>query len=101
MKASQVHHPIKKILEFHVYSDCTDALKTSLAATLRHSRDQAQWTYDRHTANDRKQFAVSLAREYAENQFEEDPDDGCADKEKERPFQQGEFVGVVEKDSTS
>ena len=88
------------ILEFHIDSDCTDALKTSLAAALRHSREQAQRTYDRRTTNDRKQLAVSMAREYAEEQFEEDPDDGRADKETEQPFQPGEFVGVVELDST-
>ena len=39
-------------------------------------------------------------REYAEEQFEEDPDDGRADEETERPFQPGEFVGVVEEDTT-
>lgn len=86
MKASKVHHHIKKILEFLVYSDCTDALKASLAAAIRHSREQAQRPYDRRTANDRKQLAVSLAREYAKDQFEQDPDDLCADQETERPL---------------
>lgn len=103
MKASQVPHLIKKILIFHVYSDCTDALKTSLAAALRHSREQAQRTYDRRTANDKKQLAVSLARQFAEDQFEQDPDDVCSDQEREeteQPFQPGDFVAVVEKDST-
>ena len=80
-------------MNFTFDNDCTDALKTSLAAALRHSWKQAQRTYGRRTANDRKQLAVSLAREYAEEQFEEDPDDGCVDGETERSFQPDEFVG--------
>ena len=88
------------IFEFH--SDCTDALKESLVTALRHPREQAQHTYDRRTANDKKQLAFSLAREYAEERWDEDididpvqlqPEDDCH-------FQPGEFVGVVEEDST-
>ena len=44
-------------------------MKSSLAAALRHSRKQAEETYDRRTANDRKRQAVSLARGFAEEQL--------------------------------
>ena len=89
----------KSGFQFHINSDCTDALKSSLAAALRHSREQAQKTYDRRTANDRKQLAVSLAREYAEEQYDEDPD-SAHDDDGEQPFELGEFVAVVEQDSS-
>lgn len=92
-------HVIKKIFEF--FSDCTDALKASLAAALRHSREQAQSTYDRRTANDRKRLAVDLARDYAEQQLEEDTDVSLSQQQPDNcPFKPGEFVGVVEEDST-
>lgn len=51
---------------FFFHSDTTDALKATLAAALRHSRDQAEKTYDRRTANERKECTVRVAREYAQ-----------------------------------
>ncbi|XP_073242983.1 uncharacterized protein [Porites lutea] len=79
--------------------DCTDALKASLAAALRHSWQQAQRTYDRGTANDRKQLAVNLAREYAEDHLEEEPDNGQPQSFGDCPFKPGDFVAVVEEHS--
>lgn len=81
------------------HSDCTDALKASLAAALRHSQQQAQHTYDRGTANDRKQLAVNLAREYAEDHLEEEPDNGQPQSFNDCPFKPGDFVAVVEEHS--
>ena len=52
---------------FCFHSDTTDALKASLAAALRHSRDQAEKTYNRRTANEKKECAVRVAREYAQD----------------------------------
>ena len=40
--------------------------KDSLAACLRHSQQQAQKTYDRRTANERKTIELELARRKAE-----------------------------------
>lgn len=51
---------------FFFNRDTTDALKASLASALRHSRDQAEKTYDRRTANERKECAVRVTREYAQ-----------------------------------
>lgn len=84
-----------------LHSDCTDALKNSLAAALRHTREQAQRTYDRRTANDKKQMAVDLAKNYAEASLDGDrqPKEGPrsgADCEVEV----GDFVAVVQEDST-
>ena len=79
--------------------DCTDALKASLAAALRHSRQQAQCTYDCHTANDGKQLAVNLARECAEDHLEEEPDNGQPQSFNDCPFKLGDFVAVVEEHS--
>lgn len=81
------------------HSDCTDALKASLAAALRHSQQQAQRTYDRGTANDRKQLAANLAREYAEDHLEEEPDNGQPQSFDDCPFKPGDFVAVVEEHS--
>ena len=82
------------------HGDCTDAThEASLAAALRHSQQQAQRTYDRRTANDRKQLAVNLAREYAEEHLEEEPDNGQPQSFKDCPFKPGDFVAVVEEHS--
>ena len=77
-------------------------MKESLAACLRHSREQAQKTYDRRTANQRKAMGLELARRKAE--------EGPADVEVAGPSHQpateeaeirvGDFVGLVAEDST-
>ena len=69
-------------------------MKDSLAAALRHSREQAQNTYDRRTAAEKKATALSLARQKAE---------GGADAEALQATEQsskpeitvGQFVGLV------
>lgn len=51
------------------------------------------------TANDRKQLAVNLAREYAEDHLEEEPDNGQPQSFDDCPFKPGDFVAVVEEHS--
>ena len=86
-----------------MHSDCTDALKSSLAAALRHSREQAQRTYDRRTANEKKQMAVDLTKGYAESRLglehDEDSQEG-ATAGAECHVKVGDFVGLVEEGST-
>lgn len=81
--------------------NCTDSPKVSLASALRHSRKQAQATYDRRTANQKKRMAVNLARDYAEGRLEEgeavtasEPEEGSAE------VNRGDFVAVVAEEST-
>ena len=81
-------------------SHCDDALKDSLAAALRHSRDQAQTTYDRRTAIEKRAAALELARRKAE----EGPDQEAL-RHNKQPSEEpelavGQFVGLVGEDST-
>ena len=62
------------------------------------SWEQAQRTYDGCTANDKKQFAISLAREYAEERYNHDPD--SAHDDWRQAFEPGEFVALVEQHSS-
>ena len=85
-----------------VFSDCDDAMKDSLAVALRHSREQAQSTYDRRTANQKKAPAVQFARRKAEAVMEEEHDGaeqrpGSGDQS---DVSVGDFVGLVMEDST-
>ncbi len=93
-----------RVCSIFICSDCTDALKTSLAAALRHSAEQAQRTYDRRTANTKKQLAVNLARQYAESELEQPECRSDADETavpvKEWPFKPGDFVACLEEGST-
>lgn len=85
--------------------DCTDALKESLAAALRHTRKQAERTYDRRMANEKKDQAVRLAREYAEDRMSS-PDQAASSANLKRQtadrshIKLGDFVGLVEEGST-
>ena len=82
-------------------SNCTDALKASIAAALRHSQGQAQRTYDRRTANEKKQLAVDMAREFAEEAANSCAEQaGSSHSSADCEFSQGDFVAVVEADST-
>lgn len=91
---------------FFLRSDCTDALKTSLAAALRHSPEQAQRTYDRRTANQKKQMAVTFTRQYAESELEDGMQPGCSPVDdapllvEECAFKPGDFVATVEDGSS-
>ena len=81
------------------HSDCDDTLKDSLATALRHSREQAQNTYDWRTANEKKAAALDLARRKAE----EGPDRqavGASDQPSEPDVGIGQFVGLVGEEST-
>lgn len=80
-------------------SDCTDAMKDSLAAALRHSREQAQKTYDRRTANDRKAMAVQSARSFAEDRLDQGSEHAQPSGAGER-VKPGDFVGLVEEGSS-
>jgi len=86
-------------------------MKNSLAAALRHSRDQAQRTYDRRTANEKKNMAVGLARRCARGQLDSDSSDSQTEDEREEEEDQdtpssnasikpGQFVGLVDDNST-
>ena len=79
-------------------SGCDDRMKESLAAALRHSREQAQHTYDRRTANEKKAAALELARRKAEQPSAEE---GPSEPEPS-PLEVavGQFVGLVAEDST-
>lgn len=73
-------------------------MKDSLAAALRHSREQAQTTYDRRTANERKSAALELARRKAEEDAEPRPGPSNCPQQPEVGI--GDFVGLVAEDST-
>ena len=85
-------------------------MKNSLAAALRHSRDQAQRTYDRRTANEKKNMAVGLAKRCARGQLDSDSSDSQTECEQEEQDQDtpssnasikpGQFVGLVDDNST-
>ncbi|CAH3192993.1 unnamed protein product, partial [Porites evermanni] len=80
-------------------SECTDSMKDSLAAALRHSREQAQSTYDQRTASEKKAAAVRLAREKAEEGA--DPEAPPATEQSSKPeITVAQFVGLVTEDST-
>lgn len=76
-------------------SDCTEQMKDSLAKALRHSREMAQNTYDRRTAVEKNTMAVSLARQAAEQ-----AEESTAGGEDEDAIKVGDFVAVLEADST-
>ncbi|XP_048585327.1 uncharacterized protein LOC125568059 [Nematostella vectensis] len=65
-------HLLRSSFVTYCYGDsqCTDAMKDSLASALRHTRKQAQLTYDRRNSSEKKSLAVSLASELAENTIE-------------------------------
>ena len=94
---------LKLVVVVVLQSDCTDALKNSLAAALRHSREQAQRTYDRRTANEKKQMAVELAKGYAESRLglerDEDLQEGPSTMASCH-VKVGDFVGLIEEGST-
>ncbi|EDO28255.1 predicted protein [Nematostella vectensis] len=65
-------HLLRSSFVTYCYGDsqCTDAMKDSSASALRHTRKQAQLTYDRRNSSEKKSLAVSLASELAENTIE-------------------------------
>lgn len=77
-------------------------MKDSLAAALRHSREQAQSTYDRRTANEKKAAALELARQKAEEEpgsTETTPGPGRS-QPSQPDIAAGDFVGLVAEDSS-
>lgn len=80
-------------------------MKDSLAASLRHSREQAQLTYDRRTHNDKKAAAMELARTVAEDFADAGGSSSQAAASppaaaKERKLKPGDFVACVQEGST-
>lgn len=77
-------------------------MKDSLAFALRHSREAAQNVYDRRTANERKQKAVEMARQKAESATAQDvqEQEPVESSDSETGLQPGQFVGLVEPDSS-
>ena len=76
-------------------------MKTSLPATLRHQK-QAERTYDRRTANQRKELAVPLTKEYSEGRQDEpvelEPHEETATADRvreEHNFKAGDFVAKL------
>ena len=94
-------HIMTQTLFYDFNRDCTDSLKASLASALRHSRKQAQDTYDRRTANQKKRMAVDLARDYAEGRLDEgEPATDGEPEEGDETVNRGDFVAVVSEEST-
>ena len=77
-------------------------MKDSLAVALRHSREQAQTTYDRRTANQKKAAALQFARNKAESAMGREDDGGEQSPRSDdlSNFSVGDFVGLVMEDST-
>ena len=77
-------------------------MKESLAHALRHTRRQAQATYDKRTLTQKKSKAMRFARQEAEQTTQVDselPDLGSISAD-QRKFKPGEFVARVEHGST-
>ena len=85
-----------------VFSNCDDAMKDSLAVALRHSREQAQSTYDRRSANQKKAPAFQFARKKAEAVMDQEDDGGeqSPETDSQSDVSVGDFVGLVTEDST-
>ena len=76
-------------------------MKDSLAACLWHSREQAQATYNRRTANERKPPALDLARRKAEEELVTGPMvSHRPDTAAELEIGVGDFVGLMDEGST-
>ena len=88
--------------------DCDDAVKDSIASALRHSRREAERTYDRRTCQEKKRAALDLAQAGSCRALEDEAQAQEDDQEEEqqqradaaqRPTP-GSFVGLVQEDST-
>lgn len=77
-------------------------MKDSIAVALRHSRKQADRTYDRRTRTEKKQPALEFARSLAQKNSEPTRDLTATPphRAKEPQFEPGDFVGLVEEGST-
>lgn len=81
---------------------CSETLKDSLANALRHSRRQAESTYDKRTYVEKKKEALSFARNEAEALSSSDDEQQNVAKlnSVSSTFKSGDFVAVVHEDST-
>ena len=87
--------------------DTSDALKASLASALGHSRKQAEKTYNKRTAGERKECAVRVAREYAQDIISNPgatettgTDTSHVQPPTNTNLRLAQFVGLIEEDST-
>jgi len=81
--------------------DCSDSMKDSLASALRHTRKQAQETYDRRTSNEKKARALAMTTQYAQTSMDAiETRKQARDEPKSRSLDIGAFVGLIEEDST-
>lgn len=86
----------------------SESLRHSLANALRHSKRQAECTYDRRTAVEKKKEALSFAQNVAEaslsseHQYCVETPSHTTDAQRRRShtFKAGDFVGVIEASST-
>ena len=76
------------------HSERTQSVKDVIAAASRHSRRQAQTTYDHHTVHDEKRLAIDYARTSSAKTLAESASASYVPKA-------GELVGLVEKGSTA
>lgn len=86
-------------------TDCSEGLKDSLAASMRHSRKQAEQTYDRRTKCQRKRSALAYTEELAESVTDKDITEPTPSTSREDPlaskrFKAGDFVAVLEEGSS-
>lgn len=82
--------------------DCDEQMKDSLAKALRHTRREAEETYDRRTAAERLNLALDLARGQAEESLLPKTLEAPQDSEKHEAddIRPGQFVALVEPEST-
>lgn len=75
-------------------SECTESLKDAIASALKHSRRQAQTTYDRRTAHDKKRLAIDYAQTSAAT---------CTVDSETTSYvpEPGDFVALIEQGSTA
>ena len=84
-----------------VNSNCTDCMKESIAAAMRHSKREAEKTYDRRTGPERKRLALSFAQSKV-SRLESEDEEPCRVKrnESEATFNLGDFVAYPCSEST-
>ena len=96
---------VRDVSFFH--SDTSDALKASLASASGHSKEQAEETYDQRTANERKECAVHVAREYAQEVISNpgmtettETNTAAVQPPADTNVKLAQFVGLIEEGST-
>ena len=82
-------------------SMCNDSIKESIAAAMRHSKREAERTYDRRTGMERKRLALSFAQKQVSEIADSDEDSTMVTSAKPAlSLKIGEFVALACSDST-